>query len=271
MNNFTQRTITGIVFVFVIISAVWLSYISMLLLFSLISILGLWEFYSLVEKSGYKPQKLLGILFLILSWLTIIPGLNLSPAFLFLTLPILLIAELYNKHTTPFINVAYTVFGFAYLLIPFYLLAKHAMSFYLPLEDAEVSYYPYLMLGVFFLIWANDTFAYLVGKFFGKTKLFERISPKKTWEGTIGGGVCTVIVAALLAQYFTEFSIINWMCIAIIIVVAGTLGDLVESMFKRSIDVKDSGSLIPGHGGVLDRFDSFLLAAPLVFLYVFYC
>ena len=130
------------------------------------------------------------------------------------------------------------------------------------------SYYYQIVLGFFFLLWANDTGAYLVGRKLGRTKLFERISPKKTWEGSLGGAVLGIGVGYLNAQIFTDLSLFNWIIVALLVVVFGSLGDLVESLFKRSLNIKDSGKLLPGHGGLLDRFDGIFIAAPIVYTYL---
>ncbi len=131
------------------------------------------------------------------------------------------------------------------------------------------SYHPHNLLGYFFILWTYDTGAYLAGSKFGKHKLFERISPKKTWEGAIGGALLALTIAYIISLYFTSFSMTNWMIIAIIIIITGTLGDLVKSSFKRSINIKDSGNIIPGHGGILDRFDALFLSAPFVLCYLY--
>jgi len=125
-----------------------------------------------------------------------------------------------------------------------------------------------LLLGYFVILWINDTFAYLFGTAFGKHRLFERISPKKSWEGSIGGALISIIAAWLIASFTNSLPLIHWIVIAIIIVICGTLGDLVESMLKRSLNCKDSGTLLPGHGGILDRFDSVLISAPIIFVYI---
>ena len=263
VNNFVLRTITGIVFVAVIVLAVWLSFVSMLLLFLLVSLLGIWEFFSLVEQNGNSPQKYLALLVTLFCFFSLL--VRGVPEYLVIFPGLMFISELFRKKEQPFINVAYTFLGLIYILLPFCLLAWHSFNFY---STEKEGYYPYLILGVFFLIWSNDTFAYLSGKAFGKTKLFERISPKKTWEGAIGGGVCTVAIGVALSRFYTEYNWNDWIIISLIVVVVGTYGDLTESLFKRSINVKDSGNIIPGHGGILDRFDSFLLAAPFVFFYV---
>jgi phosphatidate cytidylyltransferase len=136
-------------------------------------------------------------------------------------------------------------------------------------NDTFTDTYSYqIILGFFILLWTNDTGAYLSGKYFGKHKLFERISPKKTWEGSIGGGILTLAFAYVLSIYFTNLNITNWLIIGVLIAVFGGLGDLVESMLKRSLGIKDSGKLLPGHGGILDRFDGLLLSVPFVYGYL---
>lgn len=260
MNNFWTRTLTGALFVAVMIFCIWWNYWSMVALFLVISVLGLWEFYSLLEKANYHPQKILGIIFgTIIFPLMFIDG-DFNPVNSLFFIPFLwtlFIAELFNKKDTPITNIALTLFGIGYIVFPFLLLVIQSLN-----------YSNNLLLAFFFLIWANDTFAYLVGRAIGKTKLFERISPKKTWEGTIGGAVFTQGVAYLISVYFTELPPVHWHAIALIVSVFGTLGDLVESMFKRSLGVKDSGNILPGHGGILDRFDGVLLSAPFVVTYL---
>lgn len=125
-----------------------------------------------------------------------------------------------------------------------------------------------IILGFFILLWVNDTGAYLAGRFFGKHKLFERISPNKTWEGSIGGTLVTVAGAYILSIFFTNLNLTNWVVLSILVAVFGGLGDLAESMLKRSLGVKDSGKLLPGHGGVLDRIDGLLLSVPFVYSYL---
>jgi len=126
-----------------------------------------------------------------------------------------------------------------------------------------------IILGCLLILWATDTGAYFAGTFFGKRKLFERISPKKSWEGVIGGIICGLIAACILSNYEHQFSLLQWLIIAMVIMVTGIIGDLVESMFKRGIEVKDTGHLLPGHGGILDRFDALIFSAPFVFVTVY--
>ncbi len=174
------------------------------------------------------------------------------------------ILELFLNPERPFDNVGRYVLGMFYVGIPFCLLA------YLSMPTGEFfsmgDYEPWRVFGLLGLVWTNDTMAYFVGSQFGKRKLFERISPKKTWEGFIGGGICTVLVAWGVSYYIPEFTQIQWILLAVVAAVFGTLGDLVESMLKRSLGIKDSGKLLPGHGGLLDRFDAFLLAIPFYWL-----
>jgi phosphatidate cytidylyltransferase len=174
---------------------------------------------------------------------------------------LLLIIELFLKATLPFNNVAIMIFSLFYLAIPFSLLT-HLTYF----EHTAVS--PNVVAGILFLTWANDSFAYLVGSKIGKTPFFLRVSPKKTWEGTIGGGVFCMITAGIIARFFTQLSTMDWLVIGGIIAVFGTIGDLVESLLKRSVGVKDSGSFMPGHGGFLDRFDAFIFCIPFVYFYL---
>jgi len=234
-------------------------------LFLVISVLGLWEFYSLLEKANYHPQKYFGILSGILFFLSPLAANNI----LFIITSIfvcfvLFFIELFRNKPNPFNNIGFTVLGIIYIIVPFLLLSITSFD----ITSSDISYAPNKLLGFFLLIWANDTFAYLVGIAIGRTKLFERISPKKTWEGTIGGIICTQGIAYIISIYFTELTMIQWMIIALIISVFGTLGDLVESMFKRSLGVKDSGNILPGHGGILDRFDAVLLCSPFVVVYL---
>lgn len=270
MSNILKRSITGSIFVLVLISAIELSQISCLILFGLLTTLGIWEFYRLVLKTGAQPQKVLGSLAGTLSF--ILFGLifynYLDLKYLSLIIPLVFLifcTELYRKKENPYTNIAFTILGILYIAFPFACLiyfSSYSSSDYLG------NYNPSVLLGYFFLLWANDTGAYLFGRKFGKTKLFERISPKKTWEGTIGGGIFSLTVAWIIANYFELLSLQQWMILSIIVVIFGSLGDLTESLFKRSINVKDSGNILPGHGGILDRFDGVFISAPMVYVYL---
>ena len=266
MNNFTQRVITGTVFVTVLLGSVLLSPYTFIALFCLITVLGVHEFYSLVDKDLAHPQKVTGIilsaiLFLIFSFEAsgILPEISFVP---FLALIFFVfIFELYSKKEKPFSNIAFTLLGIIYVALPFSLLS--GMLF------LNGHYSPHVLVGYFLILWASDSGAYMIGSKFGRNRLFERVSPKKSWEGSVGGAVFSLIVAFTVSKFFTELSLTDWLVFSVVIVVAGTLGDLIESLFKRSIQVKDSGNILPGHGGILDRFDAVLISVPFLWAYLF--
>lgn len=272
MSNFLQRSITGIIFVIVLIGGIYLHPLSCLILFGILTILGIWEFYSLSEKSGAEPQKITGTIGGLVLYL--ISGLiyyqMISINYFALIIPIVFapfIIELYKKKINPFTNIGYTLLGLFYIAFPFSLLIYLSSRKEIDWLNA---YSPQILLGYFFLLWANDTGAYLFGRKIGKRKLFERISPKKTWEGTIGGGLLSLGIAYVLSINFELLTEGQWIITALIVVIFGNLGDLVESMFKRSINVKDSGTILPGHGGILDRFDGVFISAPIVCAYLMF-
>jgi phosphatidate cytidylyltransferase len=270
LKNLVTRTITGVVFVILIIAAVIINRYTFSTLFLVITTLGLWEFYSLVEKVNISPNKVLGTIagaFLFISNALIAHGIAqveiLLFSFLFLFLVFLF--ELYRKLDHPFTNVSFTFFGLMYVAVPFSLMN------YLPDPAFTTLEYNYTyVLGFFFLIWVNESGAYLVGTAIGKHRLFERVSPKKTWEGTIGGGILCIITASIISMYYIDLNMFNWIIIGLIVVVFSTYGDLFESLFKRSIKAKDSGTILPGHGGILDRFDGVIMATPFVLVYLFW-
>lgn len=181
---------------------------------------------------------------------------------------ILILQELFSKDDIPYQNISSTLFALFYITMPF--ASLNYLSFNEDLyTKIGLSTNWNLLIGFFIILWTNDSMAYLTGRLIGRTKLFERVSPKKTWEGFFGG-VGFAVLAGYLFGYFTESSTMHWMIMAVIIGVFGTLGDLSESLLKRSGDVKDSGTIFPGHGGVLDRFDGILLSAPLIIIYLLY-
>jgi len=280
MTNLKQRTVTGAVFGAVMIGAILFSPVSFFILFFIITLLSVLEFYRLIRTDEIKPQVITGtiislLIFLYVSYsgqqfLTPDFATSLDIAFktpfaIILLLLLIFIFELFRNTQKPFLNIAVTITGVIYISLPISLFTIIAYD-----SAGELNYHPYIILGYFILLWTSDTFAYLVGSKCGKHKLFERISPKKTWEGCIGGGIAALLAAFIISKYYTELPFIDWMIIAVIIVVTGTFGDLTESMLKRSLNIKDSGSIMPGHGGILDRFDGLLGSAPFVFCYLYF-
>lgn len=229
----------------------------------------MYEFYNLSLKVRIKPQFSLGIfigLLLFIGSYLYAAGL-ICPIYLLGFIPLatsVFIFELYRNHKRPFHNIAFTYLGILYIAIPISLFNFMAFDD-TPLQN-DYSYV--LILSYFILIWANDTGAYLFGVSIGKHRIFPRISPKKSWEGFFGGLIFTTITAWFISRYFTSISFYQWLTVGLISALIGVFGDLVESMYKRSLDVKDSGKFLPGHGGVLDRFDSVFLSAPIVFVYL---
>jgi phosphatidate cytidylyltransferase len=262
------RAITGILFVIIMVGSNLLGHYVFGAFYLLLTVLCLREFYGLIKKSGIEPNILLGILNGVFIYVVfaLVTYQDIQPYHkLIFLLPIALVAvpiqELFKQSAAPFTNMAYTFLGLALFCIPFAFF--HAMAY---VKGDFNFHYP---LAFLILLWANDTGAYLVGMKFGKTKLFERHSPKKTWEGLFGGIAISAGTALIISYYYHELPWNRWVSIAILISCFGTLGDLIESMFKRSIDVKDSGEILPGHGGLLDRFDGLFIAAPIVYAYLY--
>ncbi len=265
MTNFLKRFITGTIFVIVLIVSIWAHQYSFFALFILLTIVAIYEFFQLSKMAGAAPQVFIGsittVSLFISAYLHAAHGYNKLYFISGLLIGLIFIYELYRKKEKAFNNISWTVTGIIYTGIPFALL-----NYIVFLKQGTFN--PELLIFIFFLIWTNDTFAYIFGVSFGKHKLFKRISPKKSWEGSIGGCLCTIGLSILLSHYSELISIIDWVIIASITVIFGTLGDLTESMFKRSINIKDSGNILPGHGGILDRFDALLLAIPFIFVYL---
>lgn len=263
MNNLIQRSITGAIFAFVVLgSIIWDPY-AQAIVFSVFMVLGLLEFYNLFSKHSFvQVSKEIGI-FIGLFIFSLLVGVSLewlpqiSILFIFPLFFTLILAEMWRKKEHPLINISVLVFGIIYVVIPFFLT--------IDLNLRNTSFLPNVV-GMYLLIWTNDTFAYLSGRLFGKTKLFERISPKKTWEGTVGGVIFTLVLGYIIGAYINEGDELFWIISALIIAPCAIFGDLLESLFKRSLDIKDSGKILPGHGGILDRFDAALFAIPF-----FYC
>ena len=277
MNNFIARTITGILFVATIVVC-FLNPTAMIFLFALVTGLTVWEFTGLVnDRPGVAVNRFISTVagvYFFLAMAGTCSGFTSSTVFIpyLITIIYLLVAELYAKQEDPIHDWAYTMMSQMYVVLPFSLLNMLAFR-----SAPEGIMYVYtLPLSMFVFLWVNDTGAYCCGSLFGKHKLFPRVSPGKSWEGSIGGGVF-VLAAAALVWYLTDTYDMNptgmgmweWMGLGLTVVVFGTWGDLVESLFKRTLGIKDSGNILPGHGGMLDRFDSSLLAIPAAVVYLF--
>lgn len=269
-SNFLLRTLTGIVYVVLIVSGIMASSLSFLALFSLIVLLCLWEFYGLMNnRKGLKINRWYncfgGLLLFISSYLYASGAFSHSIFYPYLLyIVVSLISTLYEKQADPITHIACVFLGQVYIAIPISVLNLIAF----PITSAgEAVYYPVMLLALFVFIWVNDSGAYLVGVKFGRHRLFERISPKKSWEGFFGGLVLSVASSFVFAHFVPIIPFYHWMGLAASIVIFGTWGDLIESLIKRNLDVKDSGTAMPGHGGFLDRLDSVLLAVYAVLFY----
>jgi phosphatidate cytidylyltransferase len=264
-SHLGRRTLSALVAMPVVIVSIYWSMWSYFLLFLFVAISAMLEFYRLVSLGGINPNKFLGIGGGILTYVLVFMYTSsyLPSTYLYILCPMLGLIyaiELYKQGATPFTNIAYTLLGIVYVGGPFALL--HIIAF------SQGNYSHEMVLGILLILWSNDTGAYLVGTKMGKRRLFQRISPQKSWEGVLGGATLALIVSYTIGHYYNSVGLGIWLGIGGIIVVAGTYGDLIESMFKRSLKVKDSGEAIPGHGGFLDRFDSFLLATPCIVAFI---
>lgn len=276
MEGLIRRVMTATIFVIIMLVGLFTGPITFGALFLLITGACLWEFFSMVLDKRTRRDRIrksfgvaLGLLPFVL--VTIFKIRGIPPSEELITLASLLfsplifsifIYELYAASKEPFVNIAFLILGLFYIGLPFALLG------FIAFDGQEFMYR--VVFGILVLTWVNDTGAYLVGSKIGKTPLFPRVSPNKTWEGTIGGMVTTLIFGGLLGLYFDEIALQHWLVLAVIVALFGTLGDLVESMLKRSVGVKDSGTLLPGHGGVLDRFDAFIFVIPFAAAYILY-
>ena len=278
MNNFIVRTITGILFVAVLVCS-FLRPQAMVLLFALITGLTIWEFTGLVnDREKVTVNRLISTVAGVYFFFAVAGfSSDLTPSAVFIpylvSIIYLMVAELYLKNEDPIHDWAYMMMAQLYIALPFSLL--NTLAFH-STPQGLVAYDAVLPLSVFVFLWMNDTGAYLCGSLLGKHKLFPRISPGKSWEGSIGGGIL-VIAVAVLVWYLTDqyqlnqlgLTAIEWAGLGLTVVIFGTWGDLVESLFKRTLGIKDSGNILPGHGGMLDRFDSSLLAIPAAVVYLY--
>ena len=277
MNNFIVRTITAVFFVAAIVCC-FLRAEAMIFLFALVTGLTIWEFTGLVnDRENVSVNRMIctvaGVYFFLA-----MAGYNsgITPAGVFvpylITIVYLMVAELYLKQPDPVNDWAYTMMSQLYIALPFSMINVLAFRS----VGSDITYTYLIPLSVFFFLWVNDAGAYICGSLLGKHKLFPRISPGKSWEGSIGGGILVMIVAVILwhlsEQYHVNdlhLSAFEWAGLGLVVVIFGTWGDLVESLFKRTIGIKDSGHILPGHGGMLDRFDSTLMAFPSAVVYLY--
>ncbi len=273
MKGLTRRAATAVIFVVVMLAGLFLGRMSFIFLFAIITTLCLWEFLNMVLHHNSRRDWIrifIGVTFGLTPFV-LATAMHLALAsndrFVIFTsilfFPLLFLSfiyELFSESEKPFQNVAYIVLGMVYIGAPFSLLNFIAFN--------EDGFNVWPIFGLLLLTWMNDTGAYIVGSKFGKTPLLPRISPKKTWEGTLGGVAVTFLVAYLFCTFTGELQLFDWMILALIVSVFGSIGDLIESMLKRSIGAKDSGTILPGHGGMLDRFDAFIFLLPFAAAYL---
>jgi phosphatidate cytidylyltransferase len=275
LDNFLRRTLTGAGIVLFILGGFWLHPLSFFLT-GLILVAGLlYEYFRITRPSVKISRSMPGIIAGISSYIlsSLVAAGYIEQQWLLVIIlftSFILISELYGTEPRPFDNIANSVFSLIYIVFP---LSLFPFSAYFDeglstVINGNTDFSPGMVIGFFLLVWANDTGAYLTGISIGRHKLFERVSPKKTWEGFFGGMIIAVAAAWFLAPWLGITGRTGWVLVAVIVSVAGTYGDLVESMLKRSYGVKDSGSILPGHGGFLDRFDSTIMAFPSVYLFI---
>jgi phosphatidate cytidylyltransferase len=260
------RTLSGIVFLIVVIGSILLHPLAFFIVFGAFTVLGFIEYFSLLKVPGKSKMAFIVVGFLVYAMIALI-GLGkidiVYGLLVFLLLPIVITIQLFNQEIS-WTNIGSVFTAYFYIAIPFAILNTFfAFSYSEPFTG-------FLLIAMFVIIWCNDIFAYLTGSFFGKHKLFERVSPKKTWEGFFGGLIFALLSAYLISFFSYSLTMVEWLILALIVVITATIGDLSESMLKRYAGVKDSGKLMPGHGGVLDRFDAVLFATPFVFVYFKY-
>lgn len=275
MKNLIVRTITGTLFVVAVVVC-FLHPVAMEILFALVTALTMWEYTGLVNNhSGVRLNRLISTVAGVYFFLAVggfcsgmVPTGAVFIPYL-LTVVYLFISELYTKAENSINNWAYTMLGQMYVALPFSMLNVLAFNY---TAEGTVAFNYVVPLSVFVFLWANDSGAYCIGSMLGRHKLFPRISPGKSWEGSIGGAVTVVIAACIVGSLTADsgmLTVAQWVGLGLVVVVFGTWGDLVESLFKRTLGIKDSGNILPGHGGMLDRFDSSLMAMPAAVVYIY--
>lgn len=267
MNETLKRALSGSVYILLLLVCISYSTLSFFVLFGIFLTIAVYEFCNLLNFNKIIPILMALIVYGSVCYLSL-KNIKLNKNFDFsiliatLLISFKCIVFLYEKSNKKLDSISKYLYLLGYLILPFVILTK--------IPFGVRGYNPKIIIGIFILIWTNDTFAYIVGKSIGKHKLFESISPKKTIEGFIGGFAFAIIASYLISKYYIEGSITNqyiWIGFAIIVSVFGTIGDLIESKFKRLANVKDSGKIMPGHGGILDRLDSVIFVSPFVFLF----
>jgi phosphatidate cytidylyltransferase len=267
VKNFITRSITGLIYVIAVIGCILGGKSSFAVLCLFFTAVGLHEFFTIHQNNGLQPLRRLGVasgMTLFLAFFFYARGLFEARWFILFILLFLafLVIEMYRNKSNPFGNIAVTLLGLAYIGLPLSLLN------FLVFPSIDGVYIPNMLIMVFVLIWAFDTGAYIAGILMGKHKLFPRLSPKKSWEGVIGGTILTILVALLISHYYKPVDTLGMICAACLTALGATFGDLAESMLKRSVDIKDSGKLLPGHGGLLDRIDSLLFVGPIIYVFI---
>lgn len=276
MKEIYRRTLTGAWIVIFTLGGFWLHPVTFFLTGLFILSGAQYEYFRIIRSTGINAQMIPGMITGIAAYIlaTLVASGLLGFRFLLLLIPfiaIIMIIELYRRQEKPFDSLAHTMFSIIYTALPFSLFpfsafGREGINSIIPFEGSIFS--PGIVIGFFLLLWVNDTGAYITGITLGKHRLMERISPKKSWEGFAGGIVFSVLSALLLSGLLGVLDTREWIIVALIVAVSGTFGDLIESMLKRSTGIKDSGAIMPGHGGFMDRFDSTLLSFPLVFLFI---
>lgn len=269
MNKFYIRTLTGAVYVSVVIGSIFAGKYIFFSLFALVLIFTLFEFFRMCWIKEIQPQLYTGIFISIVIYAVLfLWGHRLINEkmliYLSLTLLIVPLIEIFRSKANAIFNIAFTLTGILLFALPF--------SFFnlilIPYPNQPDLYKPELLIGMMLIVWASDTGAYIFGSLLGKHKLAEKISPNKTWEGAIGGTIFSIIIAVIYFSFFTYFNTLQVILLSLATVIAGTFGDLFESLIKRNFGVKDSGNVLPGHGGLYDRFDSLLSAAPVYYMLI---
>ena len=276
LRNLLVRGASGVVLFGVVLGAAFLGYWGFGALMLLITVVGVWEFYQLTMAKGAMPQRCMGIVTSILLLVTAFSAILLAvpcvesavgellPFVLLATIAafaLIFFVEVFRNKENPTQNIASTIMGVIYVALPM------SLMLFIPFMLSPDRWNPWIFLFYLFLVWGNDVFAYLVGISIGRHKMCPRLSPKKSWEGFFGG-VLGSLAMGVLGAYVVEGNYLVWLGLALVVSLSSVVGDLVESMFKRDAGVKDSGNFIPGHGGMLDRFDALILSAPFAFVYL---